>query len=211
MDFQPAELIRPRAYHPYIYTPEPKGWQALDRVDWNKNIVIEVGCGKGDWLIGQASKDPETLFIGIERTALRGGAFIERAGGLKHSNLIAIRADATALISQKVPAASVSALYFFYPNPLPLKKQANRRFFVGASFKVFDDCLKEHGTICLASNIKGYASEACDFLSRFWGYTIACHQERAKDENPRTAFEKKYQDQGQTLFELKAIKHRRSI
>lgn len=206
MLFQRTKLVSPRPYRPYTYSTEPKEWSLFDIIDWRKKIIIEVGCGRGKWILEQAARDPDSIYIGIERTRNRSSYFIDRAKAKNLKNLLSIRADALPLIEQKVPKESVSALYFFYPNPMPKRMQANQRFFVGSAFHVLNECLKKNGKIYLVSNIRDYVMEARDFLQRFWGYKIESYKKMATDQNPRTNFEAKYLAQGHEIFELSAQK-----
>ena len=122
MDFQRADIKKPRPYHPHVIDPEPSEWKITDDIDWNKKIIVEVGCGKGDWICAQAKENPSTQYIGIERTKNKSDAMLEKANELSLKNLFTIRADAIALLAHKFPKQSIDELYFLYPNPTPKKK-----------------------------------------------------------------------------------------
>ncbi|MCP5463567.1 MAG: hypothetical protein H7A33_00920 [Deltaproteobacteria bacterium] len=93
-------------------------------------------------------------------------------------------------------------MVFLYPNPTPKRRQANQRFFVGAQFQLLNSRLKTKGQITLATNIKDYKDEALDHLQKLWGYHVLSDRSLPSDFKARTAFEKKYQEQGQKLYEL---------
>ena len=206
MDFQFADLKKPKPYVPYTYDPEPEEWHVLDTFPKARKLIVEVGCGKGAWIIEQAKENPQTNYIGIERTINKSKTLLTSSEQAALNNLIAIQADAIALMSQKFPKESVDELYFFYPNPTPKKRQANQRFFVRSAFDVFHQCLKPNGTIYLITNIEPYHQEACNFLENIWGYQILDKKKLPQDITPRTAFEKRYLDAGEDLFELLASK-----
>lgn len=183
----------------------PENWSALDHVPWGQPVVVEVGCGTGDWICAQAAQNPGIHYIGIERTEVRSGKLLHHATTADLSNLTAIRADAVLLLDQKCPPESVDAFYFFYPNPYPKPRQANKRFFVGSSFYIFDRCLKPGGTIYIASNIPQYITEARQQLEAA-GYTLLRHGPIAMDIDPRTAFERKYRARDEMTVELEVKK-----
>lgn len=206
MNFQTLSSKKPRPYRHFPHDPEPAEWQGLDNVDWTGPVVIDVGAGSGDWVVAEAIAKPHTSFIAIERSKNRYTSLYKKIALSEPANVFAVRADAMALIQQKVPDKSVNAIYFFYPNPIPKKRQANKRYFVGSHFAVFHRVLKENGGLYLVSNIQAYIDESREYLAKIWEYEIVLCGQRAKDLPPRTAFEKKYQGRGEDLFELRAIK-----
>ena len=170
MGWQKVPLIKPKPFRHVSLVKLPKNWCVFDLFDWNQNIIVEVGCGNGEWLLSQARQNKNFFYIGIERTLNKSLALLNSSSLSGLPNLISLRADAVALIPEKFPPESVSEFYFFYPNPYPKKKQASQRFFVSSSFEVFHKALKTGGKIYLAGNIKDYVEEASIFLEKFWGY-----------------------------------------
>lgn len=187
------------------FAKTPDNWSALDAVPWGNAVIVEVGCGTGDWVCAQAAQNPDIHYIGIERTEVRSGKLLHHATTADLSNLTAIRADAVLLLDRKCPAASVDAFYFFYPNPYPKSRQANKRFFAGSALHVFDRCLKPGGKIYIASNMPQYITEATQQLMGSH-YSILRHGAMEPPLAPRTAFEKKYSERGEAIFEVLAQK-----
>lgn len=202
MLFQKATVSSPRPHQPHLYTPEPKEWSVINSIDWSKPIIVDVGCGKGAWVVSEAKKNPNQAYIGIERTLNKSKILLQSVSEAKCPNLIGVRADAVALIHQKFPKKSISELHFFYPNPTPKRSQANKRFFVSAHFLVFHEALKMEGLISLVTNIYEYADEARAFLRSVWGYQVKSLLVVDKAIEPRTDFEKKYLEMGQAVYEL---------
>lgn len=226
MLWQKAPILKPKKFRQKSLDSIPENWKIFDSFDWNQNIIVEVGCGNGEWVLNEAQKTPKNFYIGIERTQNRSDTFLRASHLLKISNLLALRADAVALVGAKFPAESVSAFYFIYPNPYPKKKQASQRFCAAASFEVFHRALQKNGSIYIASNVYEYIEEARVFLEKFWGYQIKFLRpiislidsspspsipppSRGRDGGnwiPRTAFERKYFLRGEKLYELLALK-----
>lgn len=204
--FQSVKKNKPRSYQSSSLTKDPVEWELLESCDWNRKVIVEVGCGTGKWICEAAQSHPENFYIGIERTLNRSSQFVFQSQNLKLENLIAIRADAIEIISHKFYKESVDEFYFFYPNPYPKKSQGNKRYFVAPSFQVFLNALKPAGKIYLASNIYEYVQEAEFFLKEYWRCQIQYKGLIEKNIQPRTLFEKKYVERGEKLFELEARK-----
>jgi tRNA (guanine-N7-)-methyltransferase len=176
-------------------------WKKLS-IPWGHAMVVEVGCGVGEWVCYEAARHPATHYLAIEKTQTRSGPLQQRAARSRLTNLTAIRADAVLFLDQLCPPASVDAFYFFYPNPWPKKVHAQRRLLIGPSMWVFNRCLKPGGQIYLATNVDHYAQEAAENLQQAWGYAISRHARITSLATPRTAFERKYLTRGETLYEL---------
>lgn len=188
------------------YDDVPDNWEALLHVPWGGPVVVEVGCGTGEWICREARQNPGIHYIGIEQTEVRSGKLLQSAEIAGLSNLIGIRADAVLLLDRLCPPVSVDAFYFFYPNPYLKARQSNRRLLTGPSMWVFDRCLKPGGKIYLATNIGFLAEETAGNLHHAWGYSVTRHSLITSLETPRTAFERKYHARGEPLFEVVANK-----
>ena len=98
-----------------------------DRIDWaelfgNMNPVeIEIGCGKGRFIINSAMKYPDINYVGIER-ALRYFRFMkERSAKRNLTNIRVLQDDAGYFIERFVPDHSVTACHIYFPDPWPKK------------------------------------------------------------------------------------------
>lgn len=169
-------------------------------------MIAEVGCGVGEWACHEAAQHPHAHYLAIEKTKQRSEALLARAKSAGLSNLTAVRADGILFLDVMCPAASLDAIYLFYPNPWPKKMHAQRRLLIGPSMWVFDRCLKPGGQLYLATNIESYARDAAAILQQAWGYAITRHGPITSLETPRTAFEKKYWERNEPLFEVVAQK-----
>lgn len=201
MSFQPADIKKPRAYQrPHVEVPE--NFNLLDDVDWSQRIVVEVGCGTGRWSLAEAEKNPGVQHIAIERTHEKFSKLKRASEEKKLTNLYVVQADAIFLMHEKFPDSSVDLMTFFYPNPYPKKSQSNQRFFSSSSFHVILQKLR--GELVFASNIQGLVQETQDFLNEFSDLKVGGIAEITLTDEPRTLFEKKYLERGETIFELRA-------
>jgi tRNA G46 methylase TrmB len=165
-------------------------------------LDVEVGCGAGLHPLRYAREHPERFLVAIEHTRTR---FERFAGRLAHHaplpNLHPVHADAVAWITHFLPPRSVDRYFFLYPNPYP------KGWHVMPFFGRVVETLKPGGTIVLATNERFYFDEAKEFFARAWG--LEFESERALSAAtklpsgvPRTHFEKKYLERGETCLEL---------
>jgi tRNA (guanine-N7-)-methyltransferase len=106
----------------------------LERVEWTEifgsaaRVEIEIGIGKGRFLLAAAAARPAVHHLGVEwaNKYLRVAESRAVARGLE--NVRFARVDARELVCGAVPDDSVSAYYVFYPDPWPKKRHHKRRF-----------------------------------------------------------------------------------
>lgn len=103
----------------------PLDWGAIFGSDGP--VEIEIGTGKGRFLLGAAEARPDVLHLGIEwaNKYLR----VAEARALRRglNNVRFVRIDARELLPF-IPAASIAAYYVFYPDPWPKARHHKRRF-----------------------------------------------------------------------------------
>ncbi len=92
-------------------------------------VEVEVGIGKGRFLLTAAAARPEVDHLGIEWANEYLRIAETRAGKRGLRNVRFVRADAKDLVARAIPDRSVTAYYVFYPDPGPTKRHHKRRFF----------------------------------------------------------------------------------
>lgn len=181
--FKREQIDPPRGLVPAV----PKVAGALD---------LEIGCGVGWHPVSYASAHPERTLVAIEHTREKFQKFRRRAEAHALANLIPVHADAVRYVTHAFRAATVDRVFLLYPNP-ELHAE-NKRWFRMPFFEELLSKLKPDGTIELATNIEAYAEEAKRYAVH-WGLALAAETHPAE---PRTHFEKKYLERGETCFDL---------
>jgi tRNA (guanine-N7-)-methyltransferase len=112
-----------------IYKPgnwfEPLRWRAVFARE--QPIEIDLGCGKGSFLLWAAHAYPQRNFLGVERL-LRRLRRVDRKvvrDGLE--NVWLIRVEATYLIAKLVPDNSVTTYHVLFPDPWPKRRHHSKR------------------------------------------------------------------------------------
>ena len=92
-------------------------------------LEIDLGCGKGRFLLARAAKNPETNFLGIDRMLRRIRKVDNRARRLDLDNVRLLRMEAYYAVAYLVPPAAVDAYYVFFPDPWPKARHEGHRLF----------------------------------------------------------------------------------
>lgn len=89
--------------------------------------VLELGCGKGDFILQYAQCNPRTLCIGTDMNGGRIWTGAVRAREVGLDNLYFVRARAE-LIRDYFEDGSLKEVWITFPDPLVKRRQASRRF-----------------------------------------------------------------------------------
>ena len=91
----------------------------------NNPINIEIGMGKGNFIIGMAKKYPDINFIGIEKYESVMVRAIEKLNNIDLPNLKLIRMDAKDI--DKVFNKEIDTIYLNFSDPWPKTRHSKRR------------------------------------------------------------------------------------
>ena len=119
-------------------------------------VHIEIGTGRGTFLVNQAQAHPQVNFLGIEWARRYYRYAVDRIGRWSLSNVRIIRTDAAGFLADFVPAGSVDCFHIYFPDPWPKKRHHKRRFLCPANTGDLLRCLKIGGCIKIATDYAGY-------------------------------------------------------
>ena len=94
-------------------------------------VHIEIGSGKGTFLVSQATSRGEISFLGIEWAGKYYRTAVDRIGRWGLGNVRIIRTDAADFLIHHVGDFSVDRFHIYFPDPWPKKRHHKRRFICG--------------------------------------------------------------------------------
>ena len=172
-----------------------------------KPLSVEIGCGDGTHSLRYCQQNPHVNLIAIEKSPVRFRSFQKKIDQLspKLSNLYPIQTNAISWIFHFIPAESIQTLFILYPNPYPKSSQRNKRWHAMPFMGELIRRLQFKGQIVLTTNEFFYLQEAQEYLQEVWNMQFLkkeCFSSLKGRRVPRTAFEKKYLQQGCTCYSL---------
>lgn len=172
----------------------------------NNPIRIEIGMGKGDFIIGMAEKYPNINFIGIEKYESVMVRAIEKLENKNIKNLKLIRMDAITI--DKVFNKEIDTIYLNFSDPWPKTRHAKRRLTSDMFLKLYDKIfISTPHIIQKTDNILLFAS-SIESLSKN-GYTlekVSLDLKNTDIENVLTEYETKFMNMGVKINYLDAYK-----
>jgi len=178
----------------------PLDWS---RVFGNGNPVeIEVGFGKGLFLVSSGCARPGTNFFGIEierkYTLFTATRLAKR--GLRNVKVAAC--DARWFLEAHVKAGSVAAVHVYFPDPWWKNRHRKRRLFTEPFAAQCARVLAGGGHLHLVSDVETYFAETVSMLAQVDVLTPSRPAEVKDPEHEMdflTNFERKYRRQGRSI------------
>ena len=191
---------------------EPKNYKSKWKKAFENNnpIHIEIGMGKGNFIIGMAQKYPNINFIGIEmydsvlvRAVQKLDEFEE-----KIPNLRLIKMDAIEI--EEVFEKEISLIYLNFSDPWPKKRHTKRRLTSKEFLERYDSIFENDKVIFQKTDNNDLFEFSMESLEEY-GYTLKnvtrdLHSENPKD-NVQTEYEEKFSNDGVKINRLEAYKN----
>ncbi|MCD4749434.1 MAG: tRNA (guanosine(46)-N7)-methyltransferase TrmB [Thermoanaerobaculales bacterium] len=168
-------------------------------------VHIDIGSGKGKFLLEIAKALPETNFLAVERAAKYHQMVCEKAAKRGIGNVRLLRTTAEDLLFRLVPESSVSVLYVLFPDPWPKKRHHKRRFIKPEVTSQMVRILEPNGRLLVKSDHPGYAEVIGEVLRNTPGLTTIDPAEAFKNL-PLTGFEGKYLAEGRQIHAFAMVR-----
>ena len=166
-------------------------------------IYIEIGMGKGNFIIENAKKYPDINFIGIEKYDSVIVRAIEKLEQLELPNLRLIRIDANNIVD--VFDKEIDLVYLNFSDPWPKARHEKRRLSSHEFLKKYDSIFKNKKNIIMKTdNIKLFEFSIMSYTS--YGYKInKISLDLYKDDisnNIPTEYEMKFNELGFPIYKI---------
>ena len=190
-----------------ILNPEDYKGKWKEVFNNNNPIHIEIGMGKGDFIIGMAKNNPNINFIGIE---MYDSVIVKAVNKLEEeniSNLKLIRMDARLI--EDVFDKEIDLIYLNFSDPWPKNRNAKRRLTHERFLNRYENIFKSKKTIFMKTDNIDLFAFSIESLSEF-GYklknvTLDLHNSDFEG-NVMTEYEKKFSSKGVRINRLEAYK-----
>lgn len=179
----------------------PASWPEPLRLDElfpaKARLEVEIGCGKGRFIVARATAHPDSNFIGIDRQLKRLQRTDQKIAAAGLRNVKLIRIEAAYAFEKLLPPGSVSLLYVFFPDPWPKRKHHDRRLFSPAFMDPLHTALTPNGIIYFATDHTDYAGWTRKLFAKDARFAEISPLEPRDEE--RTEFESLFMGKGATI------------
>lgn len=195
--------------HPEMMTMDPasfKGrWQ--ERFAKPQPLQVEVGMGKGQFIIGMAKAHPEINFIGLEIESTVAAIALKNALPEQLPNLTLVRGDGAGLDTY-FEDGSIDRLYLNFSDPWPKTRHEKRRLTYKTFLANYQQVVKPGGGLEFKTDNQGLFEYSLTSLNNFGmifdGVWLNLHESPENEGNVETEYEQRFAILGQPIYKLKA-------
>ncbi len=169
-------------------------------------MQIEIGIGKGQFIVEMARQHPELNFIGIEIQESVIAVALRKVVESELTNVQLVETDG-ADVAELFAEGEISQLYLNFSDPWPKTRHEKRRLTSPGFLKSYITILKDNGLIQFKTDNRLLFEYSLTSFNNF-GLTfdevwLDLHQSTKNDENVETEYEEKFSKKG-PIYELVA-------
>lgn len=173
----------------------------------NDQLMIEIGMGKGDFIINTAINNPSINYIGIEKYPSVLVSVVKKLNDININNLKIICMDAKNI--EDVFKGNVDALFLNFSDPWPKNKHSKRRLTSEVFLKYYDNIFKNEAHIFQKTdNIDLFHFSLESFVK--YGYIISdlsFNYHKSHKNTVKTEYEEKFSSLGFNINYCEVKKH----
>ncbi len=191
-----------------IMLPPPQPGETLDFAGLfgaGVPMEMEIGAGKGTFLLNRARALPERGFFGIEwanKICLYAADRMVRWG---LTNVRLMRTDASHLVGHHLPPACLTMLHIYHPDPWPKKRHHKRRLIQPPFIAAATNLLKPGGRVAIQTDHAEYFEQIRQVLAgeaRLAEVPFDVPEAGVVDGQIGTNFEVKYLREGRPIYQV---------
>lgn len=183
--------------------------QAPERIDFGRvfgnerPVELEVGFGKGLFLVTASQQCPEVNFAGIEIERKYVLYTATRLVKRNLSNVRVVHGDARTILRDRIGAGVLQAVHVYFPDPWWKKRHHKRRVFTAEFVAECVRILKVGGKLHVVTDVEEYFQTITELLAAAPGLRELPPpqaKEAEHDLDYLTNFERKFRKQGKPIW-----------
>lgn len=187
---------------------ERLSWQELFGNSWP--VHLEIGSGRGEFLIKKAEQLPQVNFLALELKEKRIRTILRKLDPEKHRNVRISRFFVDKNVKEFLQKKCFQQIYIIHPDPWPKRKHYKNRLIQTEFLSILWELLEDKGEVFISTDHPGYASW---IIAHFQNSPLfgSLYQEGFTREKPldhfETHFEVKKREEGFPPFYMKFVKN----
>jgi tRNA (guanine-N7-)-methyltransferase len=181
---------------PALHELAPRGY---------RDVEIEIGPGKGAFVLAATAAKPDTFLLGIEAAVGYASLGATRLFATGRTNGLFLVDNGKLYLQDRVGDGELAAVHVYFPDPWPKRRHARRRFFTPDVVPVLARALRDGGCVYAATDNAAYAGQIARVLGSARDFVRDEHEEQRVVELGEghaftpTNFERKYVEQGRVI------------
>ena len=187
---------------PFI-NEHPEVMRSFEQLNELGSYYLEIGSGKGQFLLDMALKYPNLTFIGVERNITCAGFTAKKLVENEIKNAKLVHADAGQM-TPSIKDASVEGIFLNFSDPWPKKRHTKRRLTSESFLNEYYRILKKGARLIFKTDNYDLFTYSLEVIgaSKF-KLVEANYSYDGKDEfDATTEYEKSFREEGQPIYRL---------
>lgn len=181
----------------------PRPWDAAVVFPQPGPVEVDVGCGKGMFLLQAALEHPERNYLGIEKQYNFAAYSAARVAKRGLPNARVVFGDALWVFREVFSDQSLAAVHVYFPDPWWKKRHRKRRVMVEPFLRDVERVLQSGGALHFWTDVKDYFDETLELLAqvtRLQGPIPVAQRPARHDLDYHTNYERKARLQGKPVY-----------
>ena len=186
-----------------VLDPRQSGFQLIDFEQFFGNanpVVLEIGSGKGRFLVTSATEHPERNYLGIEKSLHYHRVIHDRVARRGITNVRLVNHDAFVVLQKMIGDALLAEVHIYFPDPWPRPREQKRRIIRPEALMEIRRTLVPGGLGVFVTDHRNYFEKAAPLIEEFFA---AERRIPGPDDPPRTNYEAKYREEGREIYEVR--------
>ncbi len=183
-----------------------------DKPDVFDADILEIGPGRGDFILSTAKRRPDKKLVAIELSKRRHFKLARRVDRFELTNVLLIQGDARVILPQFFPPETFEKIYVLFPDPWPKRRHIPQRLMSVEFISLLTERLKTGGSLFFATDFWSYADWVIDNIRkiknlRSLGRPYFITVDKMDDYGP-SFYEQKWRDEGRAIYYMRYEKTR---
>ncbi len=173
----------------------------------HENLRLEIGVGRGDFILQMALANPNVYFLGVEISgmalAIAGKKLLEN----EVKNVLLVNMDVHYLF-EKMGKDRFDYIYLNFSDPWPKKRQHKRRLTYPTILNEYYEVLKNNGKVIFKTDNDLLFNDSVEYFkeSKFVVESITYDYQNLDEDDKMTEYEKKFRGLNTTIKRIVARK-----
>lgn len=156
-------------------------------------INLEIGFGKGEFLLNIAKKNPEELYVGCE-PFISGVINVLQTADKENINNIQVFNDDVRLLLTQIKEESLDKVYILFPDPWPKARHNKRRVINSYLLNEIFRLLKQNGKLHLVTDSDDYSLWIEELFNNDRRFKVISETDKLKTSDLNTSYYRKSQE-----------------
>ena len=171
----------------------------------NKIIVLDIGCGEGEFIAELASRHPDKEFLGVE---IKYGRIIKCLRKTKLNDLSNLKfalCDATIFIEKILPSNSLNKVFINNPDPWPKEKHEKNKLIRPSFLRSLYSKMKRKSALYIKTDSRDYFKKIKEDIKKT-KFSIDTTKNNFDSSLTLTKFQELYKKGDRKILGVKLIK-----